>query len=142
MMTRGSVVVGYNVQTAVDTQHDLIVAHQVTNKGSDRDQLSSMAKQAREAISVEALTVVTDLGYFKGEEILACHEANITGYVPKPMTSSTKADGRFNKDGYVYDATKNECTCRAVEAPNWRFSSAEKDMYMHCYWSSKCRSAR
>ncbi|HGK6853983.1 IS1182 family transposase ISPmo1 [Stutzerimonas decontaminans] len=140
MMTRGSGIVGYNVQTAVDTQHHLIVAHEVTNRGSDRDQLSSMAKQAREAIGAETLSVVADRGYFKGEEILACHDANITAYVPKPMTSSAKADGRFNKDAFVYDATKNEYTCPAGEALIWRFSSVEKGMNMHCYWSSKCQS--
>lgn len=140
MMTRGSGIVGYNVQTAVDTQHHLIVAHEVTNRGSDRDQLSSMAKQAREAIGVETLSVVADRGYFKGEEILACHDASITAYVPKPMTSSAKADGRFNKDAFVYNATKNEYTCPAGEALIWRFSSVEKGLYMHCYWSSKCQS--
>lgn len=91
-------IVGYNVQTAVDTQHHLIVAHEVTNVGSDRDQLSSMAKQAREAMASDTLSVVADRGYFKGEEILACHNADITAYVPKPMTSAAKADGRFNND--------------------------------------------
>jgi hypothetical protein len=140
MMMRGNGIVGYNVQTAVDTQHHLIVAHEVTNVGSDRDQLSSMAKLAREAIGSETLSVVADRGYFKGEEILACHDANITAYVPKPMTSSAKADGRFNKDAFVYDATKNEYTCPAGEALIWRFSSVEKGMNMHCYWSSKCQS--
>ncbi|HUE94777.1 IS1182 family transposase [Pseudomonas sp.] len=139
MMTRGSGIVGYNVQTAVDTQHHLIVAHEVTNRGSDRDQLSSMAKHAREAIGPETLSVVADRGYFKGEEILACHNANITAYVPKPMTSSAKAEGRFNKDAFVYDATKNEYTCPAGEALIWRFSSVEKGMNMHCYWSSHCQ---
>ena len=128
MMTRGSGIVGYNVQTAVDTQHHLIVAHEVTNRGSDRDQLSSMAKHAREAIGAETLSVVADRGYFKSEEILACHDANITAYVPKPMTSSAKAEGRFNKDAFVYDATKNEYTCPAGEALIWRFSSVEKGM--------------
>ena len=140
MMTRGSGIVGYNVQTAVDTKHHLIVAHEVTNVGSDRDQLSPMAKQAREAMGTETLSVVADRGYFKGEEILACHDANITAYVPKPMTSSAKADGRFNKDVFVYDSTKNEYTCPAGEALIWRFSSVEKGMKMHCYWSSKCQS--
>ncbi len=96
MMTRGSGIVGYNVQTAVDTQHHLIVAHEVTNSGSDRDQLSSMAKQAREAIGAETLSVVADRGYFKGEEILACHDANITAYVPKPMTSSLNSTHKCN----------------------------------------------
>ena len=96
MMTRGSGIVGYNVQTAVDTQHHLIVAHEVTNSGSDRDQLSSMAKQACEAIGAETLSVVADRGYFKGEEILACHDANITAYVPKCVFRPT-VTGRFGR---------------------------------------------
>jgi len=139
MMTRGTGIVGYNVQTAVDTQHHLIVAYEVTNYGSDRDQLSSMAKQARDAMASETLAVVADRGYFKSEEILACHDADITAYVPKPMTSSAKADGRFDKDVFVYDATKNEYICPAGESLPWRFSSIEKGMNMHCYWSSKCQ---
>lgn len=140
MKTRGNGIVGYNVQTAVDTQHHLIVVHEVTNAGSDRDQLSSMAKQAREAMASETLSVLADRGYFKGEEILACHDANITAYVPKPMTSNAKAEGRFNKDAFVYDPTKNEYVCPAGEALIWRFSSVEKGMNMHCYWSSRCQS--
>ncbi|GAD65134.1 IS1182 family transposase, partial [Aquipseudomonas alcaligenes] len=140
MMTRGSGIVGYNVQTAVDTQHHLIVAHEVTNKGSDRDQLSSMAKQAREAIGSKTLSVVADRGYFKSEEILACHDANITAYVPKSLTSGAKADGRFNRDAFVYNAVKNEYTCPAGDALIWRFSSIEKGLKMHCYWSSSCKS--
>jgi transposase len=115
MMTRGTGIVGYNVQTAVDTKHHLIVAHEVTNVGSDRDQLSPMAKQAREAMGTEKLSVVADRGYFKSEEILACHDAGIVAYVPKPMTSAAKADGRFN-------------------------SSVEKGMKLHRYWSSNCQS--
>ena len=71
---RGTGIVGYNVQSAVDIKHHLIVAHEVTNVGHDRPQLSSMAKQAREAMATEALTVLADRGYFKGEEILECEE--------------------------------------------------------------------
>ena len=139
MMTRGTGIVGYNVQTAVDTQHHLIVAHEVTNTGSDRDQLSSMAKQAREAMASEMLSVVADRGYFKGEEILACHDAGITAYVPKPMTSGAKADGRFNNGAFIYEASKNEYICPAGEALIWRFSSIEKGLKLHRYWSSKCQ---
>ncbi len=139
MMTRGTGIVGYNVQAAVDTQHHLIVAHEVTNVGSDRDQLSAMAKQAREAMASKTLSVVADRGYFKSEEILACHDANITAYVPKPMTSAAKADGRFNNDAFIYDSAKNEYTCPAGEALIWRFSSIEKGMKLHRYWSSKCQ---
>jgi len=83
---------------------------------------------------------VADRGYFKGEEILACQDANITAYVPKPMISSAKAEGRFNNDACVYDPTKNEYTCPAGEALIWRFSSVEKGLVLHRYWSSKCQS--
>ncbi len=90
---RGSGMVGYNVQAAVDTKHHLIVAHEVTNVGSDRSQLSAMAKQAKAALETEALDAVTDRGYFNGEEILACDEAGITVTLPKPLTSGMKAKG-------------------------------------------------
>jgi hypothetical protein len=90
MMARGSGIVDYNVQTAVDAKH-LIVEHEVTNNGSDRDQLSDRAKKARTAIGTSTLTAIADRGYFKGEEILACHEAGIAAPVPKAMTSNAKA---------------------------------------------------
>ncbi|MPW24014.1 IS1182 family transposase, partial [Paraburkholderia sp. CNPSo 3157] len=93
MKTRGTGVVGYNVQTAVDTKHHLIVAHIVTNNGIDRDQLTSMAKLARAEMGIDKLTAVADRGYYKSEEILACHEAGITVFVPKTVTSSATADG-------------------------------------------------
>lgn len=115
MMTRGTGIVGYNVQTAVDTQHHLIVAHEVTNVGSDRDQLSSMAKQAREVMASDTLSVVADRGYFRSEQILTCHDAGITAYVPKPMTSGAKTDGRFNNDAFIYDAAK-----KRIHLPGWR----------------------
>ena len=113
MKTRGSCVVGYNVQTAVDTKNHLIVAHEFTNDGIDRNQLSSMAKQARTAIGAGALTVIADRGYFKGEEILACHEAGIAAIVPKTMTSAAKADGGFDKADFIYDAAANQFQCPA-----------------------------
>ena len=88
MKTRGGGIVGYNVQTAVDTEHHLIVEHEVNNRGSDRRQLSNMAKKARKAMDVQELSVVADRGYFKGEEILACDEAGIEVYLPRPQTSA------------------------------------------------------
>ena len=90
---RGSGVVGYNVQVAVDTEHHLIVTHEVTNNGSDRAQLANMASQAKKVLEIEELEAVADRGYFSGEEILACHKAGITVTLPKPMTSGAKARG-------------------------------------------------
>jgi len=99
---RGSGVVGYNVQFAVDAEHHLIVAHEVTNVGHDRGQLSTMAGQAKAAMGADALDVVADRGYFDGEEVLACEAMGVTPYVPKPLTSSAKAKGRFGKQDFVY----------------------------------------
>ena len=98
---RGSRMVGYNVQSAVDTKHHLIVAHEVTNVGSDRSQLSRMTKRARAAIGSEAIEAVADRGYHSGEEILACEEAGIAVYLPKPMTSGVNAKGRFGKQDFL-----------------------------------------
>jgi len=83
---RGSGVVGYNVQVAVDTEHHLIVAHEVTNSGSDRSQLANIASQAKDVLGAEHLDAVADRGYFNSPEILACEQANITVTLPKPMT--------------------------------------------------------
>ena len=85
---------GYNVQAAVDARHHLVVAHEVTNVGSDRSQLSKMALDAREAIGKAKLQALADRGYFNGTELKACEDAGITTYVPKPMTSNAKAEGR------------------------------------------------
>jgi transposase len=93
------------VQTAVDAKHHLIVTHEVTNVGNDRDQLAGMAQQAREAIGTTTLTAIADRGYFKGEEILACHEAGISALVPKTMTSGAKAGGRFDKADFIIGHT-------------------------------------
>ena len=104
---RGSGVVGYNVQVAVDTEHHLIVAHEVTNSGSDRSQLASMAKQAKAILQTEELAAVADRGYFNGPEILECVEAGITVTLPKPMTSGAKSQGRFGKQDFAYVAEKD-----------------------------------
>jgi transposase len=139
MMTRGSGIVGYNVQTAVDTRHHLIVEHDVTNNGSDRDQLSDMAKKARTAIGTRQLTAIADRGYFNGKEILGCHEAGINALVPKTKTSNAKFDGRFDKADFIYDPEKNEYRCPAGQSLIWRFSTVENGMTNHRYWSSNCK---
>ncbi|MBD9361753.1 IS1182 family transposase [Methylomonas fluvii] len=140
MKTRGTGIVGYNVQTAVDTEHHLIVEHEVINEGVDRSQLSNMAKKARCAMGVDDLTVIADRGYFKSEEILACLEAGITAIVPKTVTSIATADGRFGKADFIFDAEKNEYRCPVGEALIWRFATIEKGLKLHCYWSSACQS--
>ncbi len=140
MKTRGNGIVGYNVQTAVDAKHHLIVTHEVTNIGSDREQLTLMAKQAREAMGTQELTAIADRGYFNSEEILASHEAGINVMVPKSVTSSATAHGRFGKADFIYDAELNEYRCPAGDHLKWRFASTEHGMKIHRYWSSNCQS--
>src|SRR5271169_5412070 len=135
---RGSGVVGYNVQTAVDAQHHLIVAHEVTNVGNDREQLSNMAGQAKAAMGVETLEVLADRGYFKGEEVLACESLGVTPYVPKPLTSGAKAEGRFGKQDFVYIPEDDAYRCPAGERLTWRFDDVEHGLTLRNYWASNC----
>ena len=74
---KGTGIVGYNVQIAVDAEHHLIVAHDVTNVGSDRAQLTAMSRKAREASGCEEVTVLADRGYYNGDEVLACEGTGI-----------------------------------------------------------------
>jgi transposase len=135
---RGTGIVGYNVQTAVDAKRHLIVAHEVTNLGHDRSQLGSMAKQARSATGQEHLTVLADRGYFSGEQILECDKAGISALVPKPLTSNSKAEGRFDKRDFVYVPEADEYRCPAGQRATHRFTSIENGLKLHRYWSSAC----
>src|SRR5437773_339546 len=138
MKSRDGGIVGYNVQAAVDAKHHLIVAHEVITEGVDRNQLTPMAEQARAATGIEALTVVADRGYFKGEQILDCEQAGITPILPKALTSNSKADGRFDKQDFVYIAANDEYRCPAGQRAIKRFTTIEHGMTLNQYWSSAC----
>src|SRR5919198_5296834 len=135
---RGSGVVGYNVQVAVETEHHLIVTHEVTNSGSDRAQLANVTKQAKAVLQTETLEAVADRGYFNSTEILACHEAGITVTLPKPMTSGAKADGRFGKQDFVYIADQDVYRCPAGERLTYRYTNEEDGKVLRRYWTTAC----
>src|SRR5499433_1809854 len=135
---RGSGVVGYNVQVAVDTEHHLIVAHEVTNVGSDRAQLANMATQAKAVLGADHLDAVADRGYFNSPEILACEQADITVTLPKPMTSTAKSEGRFGKQDFVYLPTEDVYRCPAGEKLTYRFTREEAGKTLHRYWTTAC----
>jgi transposase len=137
---RGSGVVGYNVQVAVDTENHLIVAHEVTNVGTDRAQLANTAQAAKAALEVDKLEAVADRGYFNGEEILACEQTGITVTLPKPMTSSAKSEGRFGKQDFVYLVDENVYRCPAGEKLKYRFTAEEHGQKLHRYWTDACRT--
>jgi len=135
---KGTGMVGYNVQAAVDTTHHLVVAHEVTNVGHDRSQLANMARQAMAATGTEALTVLADRGYFSGEEVLACEKAGAIPICPRPLTSGAKAEGRWGKQDFGYEARTDTYRCPAGQQLTRRFSSVEKNMMLHTYWSDAC----
>lgn len=135
---KGTGIVGYNVQTAVDAKHHLIVAHEVTNDISDRSQLANMATQAKAIMKREQLTVVADRGYYKSEEIKACDDAGITTYLPKPQTSNNQAKGLFGRRDFTYMPEDDEYVCPAGERAIYRFSRVEAGKMMKRYWSSSC----
>lgn len=135
---KGTALVGYNVQAAVDTKNHLIVAHEVTNNGSDRAQLSVMALAARDAMGKRRLKAIADRGYYSGQGLKACEDAGVAALVPKPMTSNARAEGRFDKTDFVYIEHANEYQCPAGERAIHRFSREEAGLQIHLYWSSAC----
>ena len=137
---RGSGIVGYNVQVAVDAKHHLIAAHEVTNEGSDRAQLAPMAAAARQAMGKDKLLAIADRGYFSGPQIKACHDAGIDAVLPKPMTSNAKAENRFDKSDFIYIARDDEYQCPAGQRAIYRFTREENGLQIRRYWTSACPS--
>src|SRR5712664_1900437 len=137
---RGSGVVGYNVQTAVDTENHLIVAHEVTTSGSDRSQLANMARQAKAVLEADTRDVVADRGYFKGEEIVACEQSGITVTLPKPLTSGAKASGRFGKQDFAYLPNEDVYRCPAGEKLKYYYTNEEDGQKLRNYWTNACKT--
>jgi len=119
-------------------EYHLIIAHEVTNSGSDRAQLANMGRQVKAALGVDKLEAVADRGYYNSPEILACHEAGIAVTLPKPMTSGAKADGRFGKQDFVYIAAEDVYRCPAGERLIHRFTPVEHGLSLRRYWTSTC----
>jgi transposase len=130
---RGSGVVGDNVQAAVDTEHHLIVSHEVINVGNDRAQLASISKQAKTVLRTEALDVVADRGYFDSAEILACERAGIAVTLPKPLTFGAKAEDRFGKQDVRYLADEDVYICPADQRLSYRYTNEEKGRTLRRY---------
>jgi transposase len=139
---RGSGVVGYNVQAAVDTEHHLIVAHDVVQTGNDRDQLARMSKLTKEVLGVDKLDVVADRGYFTSEQILECVEANITVTLPKPQTSGGRAQGRFVKADFRYVPRHDIYICPAGKRLSATSRKHDKGLNLMRYSTNACSSCR
>ena len=131
---RGSGIVGYNVQSVVEAEHHLIVAHDVVMTGSDRQQLTAMSEKAKAAMGVDGLEMLADRGYFSGEEIVACEALGVTPYVPKPLTSNAKAEGRFGKQDFTYLPDQDVYRCPTGALLPHHMTTVEKGLVLHRYW--------
>ena len=129
----------YNVQTAVDSKHQLIVEHEVTNDPTDHAHLAEMGLRAKETLGVEQLEVVADMGYFDGAEVKQCAAAGITTYIPKPITSVNKKRGLFTKQDFSYDEAKDCYHCPQEEELTFRFETVEANRQIRYYATTKCR---
>jgi transposase len=138
-MGRGSTI-GYNVQTAVDAKHSLIVDTQVTNTTSDLGALGIMAIKTQEALEAKNLSVVADKGYYNGKEVLACDSIGVKAYVDKPLTSANTALGLYGKESFKYDARENCYLCPAGQKLTYRFATNEKGRAIYYYRASVCKS--
>lgn len=132
---KGSAMVGYNVQSAVDTKNHLIVAHEVTNVGNDRSALFDMANQAKSVLGVDELEVLADRGYYSGKEILACDEADIVTYLPKSHTSNNRAKGLYDKEDFIYDKKTDTYRCPADQVLIKRHRSFEDGKNIDRYYA-------
>jgi transposase len=135
---KGTGLVGYNVQVAVDAKHHLIVTHEVTNIGTDHAQLTKVALAAREAMGKRRLQAYADRGYFSGPQIKACDEQGIKAHVPKPMTSNSKAQGRFSKADFIYIARDDEYQCPAGQRLRRHQTTIEGGLQIQTYWTYIC----
>lgn len=137
---KGTGLVGYNVQTAVDVDTHLIVTHEVTNIGSDRSQLAPIAKAAKEVLLADKLDAIADRGYFNGAELLSCHEAGITATVPRPEAYNNRKKGMFVKADFIYDVSADTYTCPAGKPLTYRYTTEEKGLMLRRYWRNDCLS--
>jgi len=128
--------VAYNAQIAVDSQHKLIVAFDLTNECNDEQQLLPMAQQAGRALDAEALTVVADTGYSNGEQASQCAEAGITAIVPRPVTVNPRGEEFFTRDAFAYEAAADVYHCPAGQTLILgRVSRTEQKKE---YWTKAC----
>ena len=134
--------IGYNVQTAVDTNHHLIVANYVTNAVSDRCELSTIAKLAQEALGKQEMIVLADKGYYSGWEIKQTQDNGMIPIVPKTHTSGNFKKGLFTKQDFRYEPEHDQYRCPVGEPMKWRFSTEEQGKTIHKYWSSSCPTCR
>ncbi|SRR6266705_246773 len=138
--TAHGMIVGYNAQVAVDAKHKLIAAADVTNEGTDCQQLANVALAAKANLELTRTEVIADAGYYNASEVSRCVEHGITTYIPKADTSANTKLGLYGKSQFKYDAVKNEYVCPAGAALTYRFSTYELGRELQYYRATGCKA--
>jgi transposase len=131
-------VVGYNVQTAVDAQHKLIVAHEVTNEGNDRNELGGMAVKAKDILKRESLQVVVDTGYSNADEVARCEAQGITVYLNPPTIEGNEQRDLYGKPRFHYDEQADLYRCPAGQSLTYSSTSQHAGRQVRLYRTSAC----
>jgi transposase len=139
MPTAHGMIVGYNAQVAVDAQHKLIAADDVTNEVTDLKQLANVALAAKANLELNQTEVVADAGYYNAAEVSRCAEHGITSYIPKSDTSANTARGLYGKSRFKYDADKDVYVCPAGAQLTYRFPTYELGRELRYYRASGCQ---
>ena len=139
MMCGAGIEICYNVQTAVDAKHKLIVAETVTNAAADRDQLSPLATAAQQTLDSSQTVVLADRGYYHGAQIKACVDAGLAPLVSRPKTSANAPLGLFTKDDFKYDRDLDAYHCPAGETLTYRTTTVELGRTIKNYRSTACK---
>ncbi|MGH9601868.1 MAG: IS1182 family transposase [Terriglobales bacterium] len=132
----GASIAGYNVQQAVDIQHKLIVAHEVSTERNDHTSLEQTASEAQQALGAQSMTAIADSGYMNGAQSAACEAKGIIPVVPMPKAANTHAAELYPKTAFIYDRDTNTYRCPAGELLHrYKRDRARQTDY---YWTSVC----
>lgn len=142
MMNNQRVEVCYNVQTTVDSKYKLILDHEVINDGTDQNQLSEMAKRAKEILEVEKLEVLADKGYYDSEQIKECVENGIIPYIPEktPAHRSDIPRPPYYENKFRYDREKDIYICPEGSELIFRRESEVQEKVMRIYQGEGCEN--
>jgi len=130
--------VAYNVQMTVDSKHKLILDHEVTNDVTDQGHLEEMSLRAKKILGVKKFDMLTDMGYYDGQEVAACLEQGITPWISRPRTSINRKKGLFTKDDFHYISRSDCYICPAGKRLTFSFQGHELDRDIRYYATPEC----
>ena len=144
---REGMLVGYNIQSAVDADSGLIIHHEVTDESDDRRQLYPMAKQTKAELDRAALNVLADGGYSNGEHLAACDAEDISVTLPNNRNNSNQGNG-YPRSAFTYDADQDCYICPAGERLTHKTVNRKEKRHMYtregchaCSLQSNCTKA-